>query len=156
MKEDAVDHAVAAGPKKEVVVMGPSAFTAHLEFLQKTIRDLEWRIEYLMNKAKDIGSESGAKESKNKLATIQGELSDARTKMDGVTAHVADVKAKWRKVENRVIGHVVWAPPIVAVPPHQYLQDVCVIKLDQEKFLHFKGNVLSLGAFPPVSQTCSI
>ncbi|OJT09444.1 hypothetical protein TRAPUB_14075 [Trametes pubescens] len=150
--EPNIEYNYIAGPKKEVVVMGPSAFTAHIEFLQETIRRHEFTLKYLersiaslTTKAEDISPDPGAEELKDALAKTQEQLTDTRRKMDVVTAHMTDVKAKWRKVEDRVIGHVVWAPPIVAVPPHQYMQDVCVIKLDQEKFLHFKGNVLNLG-----------
>ncbi|KAL1946175.1 hypothetical protein VTO73DRAFT_15302 [Trametes versicolor] len=143
---------VRGGEKKEVVVMGPSAFTAHLEFLQKAVRGHEINVEYLERcilsltaQAEDIGSESDAEELKMALSKTQKQLTDTRTKMDVVAAHLEIVREKWGKLEDRVIGRVVWAPPIAAVPPHQYMQDVCVIKLNKEKFQGFKGNVLSLG-----------
>lgn len=133
--------------------MGASAFTAHLEFLQKAVRGHEINVEYLercivslTDQAEDIGSESDAEELKSALAKTQKQLTDTRTKMDAVAAHLEIVREKWGKLEDRVIGRVVWAPPIAAVPPHQYMQDVCVIKLNKEKFHRFKGNVLSLGA----------
>ena len=59
----------------------------------------------------------------------------------------AAMKKDWAEVNNRVIGHVVWAPPITGlVPPYDYTLDVCVIKLDKKKFLNFKGNAIDLGA----------
>jgi len=41
----------------------------------------------------------------------------------------------------------VWAPPITGLTaPHGYTQDVCVIKLDKERFLpNFRGNAIDLG-----------
>jgi hypothetical protein len=55
-------------------------------------------------------------------------------------------------VDDRVIGQVVWAPPITGnTAPHGYTKDVCVIKLDKKKFWpNFKGNVIDLGAADPV------
>jgi len=57
------------------------------------------------------------------------------------------VNDKWTKPANRVIGHVIWAPPISsATAPHFYSLDVCVVKLDKKKFIqNFRGNVLDLG-----------
>ncbi len=144
--------------------MGPSAFTAHIAFLQDTIRDLDCvvressgevdRVERaLADPIKDGGPSRQVLEPK--LLQRQGEFTRARRKLDAVTAHLADVQAKWRKVEDRVIGHVVWAPPIAAASPHQYMQDVCVIKLDKDKFHHFAGNALGLiGACAFASRTC--
>jgi len=58
-----------------------------------------------------------------------------------------DIKKHWTRPKDRVIGHVVWAPPIsVHTTPHSYTMDVCVVKLDKKKFLqNFRGNVLDLG-----------
>ncbi|KEP47503.1 hypothetical protein V565_153460 [Rhizoctonia solani 123E] len=51
------------------------------------------------------------------------------------------------EVNNRIIGHVVWSPPVTGLTaPHGYTRDVCVIKLDKEKFLpNLRGNAIFLG-----------
>lgn len=86
------------------------------------------------------------------LQETQKQLTETRTKIDALKAHFVTVRKEWSKAKDRIIGHVVWAPPIsVATPPHQYTQDVCVIKLDKDKFRHFRRNVLSLGACRSVS-----
>jgi hypothetical protein len=58
------------------------------------------------------------------------------------------MKKQWTKPRDRVIGHVVWAPPIsFSTAPHSYTKDVCVVKLDMKKFSqNFRRNVLDLGA----------
>jgi len=55
---------------------------------------------------------------------------------------------QWPKPKDRVIGHVVWAPPVsVSTAPHSYTKDVCVVKLDEKKFSqNFRRNVLDFGA----------
>ena len=58
-------------------------------------------------------------------------------------------------MKDRVIGHVVWVLSIVATPPHQYTQDVCVIKLDKDEFRYFRRNVPSLDECWPVSMKAS-
>ena len=61
------------------------------------------------------------------------------------------MRKDWSDVNNRVIGHVVWSPPITGLNAPDspgYTQDVCVIKLDKRKFLpNFQGNVIDLGAY---------
>jgi len=58
------------------------------------------------------------------------------------------MKKDWSKVNDRIIGQVVLAPPITGLnPPHGYTRDVCVIRLDTKKFWsNFMGNVIDLGA----------
>ena len=55
---------------------------------------------------------------------------------------------QWPKPKDRVIGHVVWAPPIsVSTAPHSYTKDVCIVKLDEKNFSqNFRRNVLDFGA----------
>jgi hypothetical protein len=135
------------------MVMRPSAFTNYLAFLQSTIANLLDTAEYLETRVTLLtalveGGGSRAEQSGLSLLETQKRLTKTRTKIDALKAHFVTVKKKWSKAKDRVIGHVVWAPPIsVATPPHQYTQDVCVIKLDKDKFRHFRGNVLSLGAW---------
>lgn len=146
-----VEYKYTAGPKKEVVVMGSNAFTDHLAFLQGTIgtlldtaKYLETRIKLLTALAESDGTR--AEQSGLELPESREELEKTQIKVEALKAHFVTVKKNWSKAKDRVIGHVVWAPPIsVATPPHQYTQDVCVIKLDNNKFRHLKKNVLSLG-----------
>ena len=65
------------------------------------------------------------------------------------TKHPSVLREKyWTKPKDRVIGHVVWAPPIsFSTAPYGRTRDVCVIKLDENKLRqNFRGNVLDLGA----------
>ncbi|KAK7470057.1 hypothetical protein VKT23_001495 [Stygiomarasmius scandens] len=146
-----VEYNYVAGPKKEVIVMGPSAFTNHLAFLQSTIGTLLDTAEYMKARAAHLtalveGGGSRAEQSALELLETQEQLTKTQTKIDALKAHFVTVNKKWGKAKDRVIGHVVWAPPLsVATPPYQYTKDVCVIKLDKGKFRHFKRNVLSLG-----------
>ncbi|KAH9931504.1 uncharacterized protein B0H18DRAFT_1093306 [Fomitopsis serialis] len=140
-----------AGPKKKVIVMGRNTFTNHLAFLQSTIGPLLDTAEYLKTRITSLtaavdGGGSRAEQSRLELPETQEQLVKTRTKIDALKAHFVTVKKTWSKAKDRVIGHVVWAPPIsVATPPYYYTQDVCVIKLEKDKFRHFRRNVLSLG-----------
>jgi len=138
-------------------VLGPSAFTNYLPSLQETIGNLldtvmylEGRVEKLTTQAAGVGPR--ASQSAEDLPGVQQHLTATRAKIEALKAYFSKVKKGWSKPKDRVIGHVVWSPPIsLATPPHSYTQDVCVIKLDMHKFRHFRMNVLSLGVCLSVS-----
>jgi len=131
--------------------MGNPAFTNYLASIQAnigtlngTVDSLEKRTRTLMRRVEAGGDD--AQKSAGELAETQDQLTKTVTKIDALKAFFVDVKKRWSKLKDRVIGYVVWAPPIgVGVHPHRYTRDLCVIKLDKKKFWKFCGNVLSLG-----------
>ncbi|KAH9180783.1 hypothetical protein EDB89DRAFT_2062445 [Lactarius sanguifluus] len=133
---------VESAPKMEVVVMGNPAFTNYLASIQANIGTLNDAIVSLERRTKTLMKRVEAgDDNAQKSAGIKA-----------LKAFFVDVKTRWSKLEDRVVGYVVWAPPIsVNVPPHRYTRDLCVIKLDKKKFRKFRGNVLSLG--PEISAT---
>ncbi|KAI9432395.1 hypothetical protein H4582DRAFT_1111952 [Lactarius indigo] len=146
-----------AGPKKEVVVMRPNAFTNYLASIQghigriliDTVDPLEKHIAKLTRRVEAGGDD--AQKSAGQLAETQRDLTELRTKIEALKQYFVKVKTKWGKLKDRIIGHVVWAPPIsVATPPHLFTKDLCVIKLVKDKFTNLRNNVLSLG--PEISQ----
>ena len=132
--------------------MRNSAFTKYLASIQAnigalndTVDDLEERSKTLTRRVETGGD--NAQKSAGELAETQDQLAKTVIKIDALKAFFVDVKKRWSKSKDRIIGYVVWAPPIgVGVPPHRYTRDLCVIKLDKKKFRKFRGNVLSLGA----------
>ena len=132
--------------------MGNPAFTNYLASIQAnigtlndTVHSLEKRTRTLTRRVEAGGDD--AQKSAGELAETQDQLTKTVTKIDALKAFFVDVKKRWSKLNDRVIGYVVWAPPIgVGVPPHRYTRDLCVIKVNKKKFRKFRGNVLSLGA----------
>lgn len=132
--------------------MGNSAFTNYLASIQRDIGTLNDTVDYLEKRTRTLTRrvEAGGddtQKSAGELAETQDQLTKTLTKVVVLKAFFVDVKTGWSKLQNRVIGYVVWAPPIgVGVPPHRYTRDLCIIKLDKKKFQKFRGNILSLGA----------
>ncbi|KAI0262720.1 hypothetical protein BC834DRAFT_925125 [Gloeopeniophorella convolvens] len=136
--------------KKEVLVMGAPAFTNYLVSIQALIGTHIDSVEYLENKINTLKTRVqdgiNVEESQIKLDENEAELSKTRTKIDNLKTFFVDIKKRWSKRKDRVIGFVRWAPPIGAgVAPHRYTRDLCVIELYKDKFKHMIGNVLSLG-----------
>ena len=147
------DYIYKAGPKKEVVLMGTKAFTnflisiqGHIGTLNSTVGVLEKRVTTLT--ARSEGGGPNVEQAASELVETQGELSKTRTAIEEVKKFFVKMKKQWTKPKDRVIGHVVWAPPVnVSTAPHSYTKDVCVVKLNENKFLqNFRRNVLDLGA----------
>ncbi|KAI1791811.1 hypothetical protein LXA43DRAFT_1136373, partial [Ganoderma leucocontextum] len=145
-------YSYVAGPKKEVVLMGTKAFTDFLISIQGHTRTLNNTVGVLNKRvtALTVRSEGGgpnAEQSARELVETQHELSKIQTAIEELQKFFLKVKKQWTKPKDRVIGHVVWAPPIsVSAAPHSYTKDVCVIKLDKKKFRkNFRRNVLDLG-----------
>ncbi|KAH8980960.1 hypothetical protein EDB86DRAFT_3087553 [Lactarius hatsudake] len=133
-----------SAPKMEVVVMGNPAFTNYLFSIQANIGTLNDVAVSLERRTKTLTKRLEAGGDNAQKSAVAG--------IKELKAFFVDVKTRWSKLEDRVIGYVVWAPPIsVNVPPHRYTRDLCVIKFDKKKFRKFRGNVLSLG--PEISST---
>jgi hypothetical protein len=133
--------------------MGTKAFTNFLEFIQGHIGSLNTKVGILEKQvtvltARLEGSGPNTELAACELEETQRKLNKTRTAIEDLKKFFVKMKKQWTKPEDRVIGHVVWAPPVsVSTPPHSYTKDVCVIKLDKKKFSqNFRGNVLNLGA----------
>ncbi|KAL1749250.1 hypothetical protein HDZ31DRAFT_71061 [Schizophyllum fasciatum] len=139
-----------SAPKKKVLVMGAPAFTNYLASIQALIGANIDSVESLEQKNATLRHrvEGGinVEESQAKLAENKAELAKLHTKIDTLKRFFVEIKKRWSKAKDRVIGFVSWAPPIgTAVAPHRYTRDVCVVELYKDKFKNLLGNVLSLG-----------
>ncbi len=140
-----------SGPKKDVVLMGNPAFTKYLRSIQAHIGTLLETAEYIEGKINTLTTRVrdriNVPESQTRLDENLADLKKIRRKIDLFKDFYVNVKKGWSKIKQRVIGYVVWAPPIgVGVAPHQYTRDLCVVELYKDRFMHLIGNVLSLGA----------
>ena len=132
--------------------MGTRAFTnflisiqGHIGILNNTVDVLGKRVTTLTARSEGGGSNAG--QAAGELVETQRELSKTRMAIEELKKFFVKMKKQWTKPKDRVIGHVVWAPPIsVSTAPHSYTKDVCVVKLDEKKFSqNFRRNVLDLG-----------
>jgi hypothetical protein len=131
--------------------MGSTAYTnllrsiqSHIGTLNSTASVLEKRVtSYKMRLEKDPNAEQVTRD----LVVTERQLNHMLNTIETLKKFFVKMKKEWEKSKDRVIGHVVWAPPIsVNNEPYGYTKDVCVIKLNEKKFLrNFKKNVLDLG-----------
>ena len=130
--------------------MGPNAFAKYLAFIRAMIGSLKQTIAYLVMREEELKKVEGNADdtgSASKLENTRQQLAELGAQMSALKAFYVQVVKQWSKLDDRVIGHVVWAPKIsTSVPPYGYTPDFCVIHLDKKKFKDgFLGNALSLG-----------
>jgi hypothetical protein len=132
--------------------MGTKAFTnflisiqGHIGTLNNTVGVLEKRVTVLKARSESGGPK--AEQAERELVETQHELRKIQTAIGELKKFFLKMKKEWRMPKDRIIGHVVWAPPVtVSTAPHSYTKDVCVVELDEKKFSqNFRRNVLDLG-----------
>lgn len=131
--------------------MGDPAFKNYLDSIQTQIRTLLDTVESLKEQGNTLKyrlqNGNNVQTSQIRLDENMAELKRTCAKIDVFKDFYEDIKKGWSRIEQRVIGHVVWAPPIGAgAAPHRYTRDLCVVELYKDRFTHLLGNVLSLGA----------
>ena len=62
--------------------------------------------------AKSESNGTNAEHAARKLVETQGELNKTRAAIEELKRFFVKMKKQWTKPKDRVIGHVVWAPPI--------------------------------------------
>lgn len=129
--------------------MGNRAFDDFLASIQAEIRILNNTVTVLEKRVALYKSQAatGNAQAATKMASTEDDMKKKNEAIETLKGFFVTMK-DWSEVNKRVIGHVVWAPPITGNnAPHGYTQDVCVIKLDKKKFWpNFVGNVIDLGA----------
>lgn len=150
---DLIPYLASAAPK-EVMFMSKLAFKnylasiqAHIGTLIETASTYKTSIANLTTRVQNrqIAEQS---ESQKRLDQFETDLAKTHSQIELLKRFFVDVRKRWSKDKDRVIGFVRWAPSYgVGLPPDCYTRDLCVIELDKKKFRFMIGNVLSLGAF---------
>ena len=130
--------------------MGENAFEAYktaiqarISNLNDTVKALDLQIPVLQQR---IENGFSADEAQAKLTELQAEHLKTKNTIKALKTFFVTLSEKWADLKDRVIGYVVWAPPIACgVGDNKYTVDLCVVKLNKRRFSKFIGNVLSLG-----------
>ncbi|KAJ3821936.1 hypothetical protein F5880DRAFT_1485141 [Lentinula raphanica] len=128
-----------SAPKKEVILMGDRAYHDLVATVDHFIRALIELPDVLDGRDVRDVQEDGVEAHRRYLIDVRATLNEFENLM-------SKLKKDWGDVNNRVIGHVVWSPPINSNNPQRFTQDICVIKLENQKFItNFRGNVIDFG-----------
>jgi hypothetical protein len=139
-------------PRYDVLILGSNAYPAALEDMMAKIgRTIIFVDQYkrelaALGKAVE-GEDATVAEAREEF---KGNLVKAEKTIAAVNAFHSDITKHWSVGSERVLGHVVYAPPIsVSTGPKQFTQDWALIALRRDRidWNNFKGNVMYLGTF---------
>ena len=136
-------------PHRNVLLLGDDAFNKLLTSIQSEIGSAAIDGEYQerrLGAAERMEVEADEREMERKGA--QAALDKTKGTIEEHPLFCQDVLEHWGPAEERVLGHVLFAPPIGVGPTaDQYTEDFAVIALDPSKIdaKNFKGNVIDLG-----------
>ena len=119
-----------------------SSVQARIHNLGENVKALNIQIASLADR---VANGIGLPDTRDWLEESRNELTKIERKIVALKKFFITLARKWGNYD-RVIGHVVYAPPIVrGVGPNRFTQDFCIVELDRAKFGKFLGNILSLG-----------
>jgi hypothetical protein len=120
--------------------MGTKAFNNFLISIQGHIGTLNLTVDFLEKRLTTLTarSENGspkAEQAARELVETQGKLRETRTATEELKKSFVKMKKQWTKPKERVIGYVVWEPPVsFSTAPYSHTKDVCVVKLDKKNW----------------------
>ena len=137
-------------PRHEVLILGSKAYSDAIEDMMAKIGrefilvDLYKRELAALGEAVEDATVAEARQE------LEGKLAKVEKTIAAVDVFHGDITKHWSAVSQRVLGHVVYAPPIsVGTGPKQFTEDWALIELNRDKidWNNFKGNVMYLGTF---------
>ncbi|KAI6157173.1 hypothetical protein BKA82DRAFT_994414 [Pisolithus tinctorius] len=135
----------------EIMLLGPMAFQGVLTSAMVKIADDTIMVNYYQNQLDVLKNreESGDTDGvEAERAVVEPRLREAEASIKAINKFHSDVTKVWSQENHRVIGHVLYAPPItVGAGSKRYTEDWALIELDCNKigWANFKGNVIDLG-----------
>jgi 5-bromo-4-chloroindolyl phosphate hydrolysis protein len=135
--------------------MGTKAWDDYLKSVQiqignlGTAAEIHWESIGRLERGAE-GDTHAAEKTKKELRKTRELLEETTDAINELQKLYEQAKKDFGKPSQRVIDHVVWSPAItttIGTTPHGFTKDVCVVKLDEARFLpNLKGNVIDLGA----------
>ena len=144
-----------SGPSKDVFLLGKRALTnlvgsIKLRIGRHGIAAERWRrqIKGFEEREKGINAADVEKAKEARMET-QGLLDKADNAMEALGILLNQVNKDWKKLGNRVLGHILRSPPIsLGVGEQRFTEDWGIFRIDRAKLGNgFQGNKIDLGTF---------
>lgn len=141
---------------REVILFGDTAFRRFIKLMETGIeRKTTFLIPHLEGRAtyleRQIEKAEGADGSMFELDRKDNELKLTRTKkaVETLNHFYKDVMTQWASKDKRVLGHVLYSPPIkFSFGRNRDTQDLAIVDFDLSKIdvANFEGNFIDLGS----------
>lgn len=137
-------------PRHEVLILGSKAYPEAIEDMMAKIADELIFVDLYNRQLAALREAIEGEDAKVAEArqTLKGMLAKAEETITAVNTFHGDITKHWSTAILRVLGYVVYAPPIsVGTGPKQFTEDWALIELNHDKinWNNFRGNVVYLG-----------
>ncbi|KAH9020308.1 hypothetical protein EDB85DRAFT_531516 [Lactarius pseudohatsudake] len=132
--------------RHDILIFSDESFKQYLVSIKDKIRGQGFEIDYQKKRIETVAGKDDEK-AKKKRKDAQRELDKAEANVVTLTALHHEVSTHWATEESRILGHVIFSPPIaIGTGPERYTQDVAVIEIDASKIdpSCFPGNAIDL------------
>ena len=153
-QEDNLNYAYhPSAPTRDVLLLGKRAYTGVVDSIEHEINTRKtaaekWkqRIEWFKERESGNDAADAAKAEENRIKT-EGFLDEAGKAIAELERFGDWVNKEWKKIDNRVIGHILRSPPIgLGVGEQRFTEDWGVFVVDRTKLGDgFEGNKIDLG-----------
>ena len=154
-KDEAYTYDRSSKPRR-VLLLGRKAYQDVVESTSNAIEFREGAITSHERKLKRLGKASGdpndtQAEKRDRLEKAAQETKQEKAALEGF---LQDVRTDWNPEDQRILGHIVYSPPMSFGNTEEFTEDWALIELDRDKidWNSFKGNVIDLGTFRHISQ----
>ncbi|RPA94248.1 hypothetical protein L873DRAFT_1702188, partial [Choiromyces venosus 120613-1] len=142
-------------PRVDIALFGTAAFTNYVKQIKHVIEAQNVKIEFEERRAKEAAEGDNGMdidEAMEEHADAERLITEAKDATVAFEKLYDDVVKGWSNIENRVLGFVVFSPPIeIRAGPNNYTQDYALIRIDSSKIdaANFTGNAIDLGTKIP-------
>jgi len=136
--------------RHNVLVLSESSFQWHLISIKKEIDEQDIIVAVQERRIEGVvGQEDAVSRAIREDAEL--EVKKAKARVEALSDFHRKLSAHWATDKSRILGHVIYSPPIVAgagIDQQNYTQDIAVIEIDAKKINlnKFPGNFIDLGS----------
>ncbi len=136
-------------PRFNVVLLGDKAYESCLASIQAKISGHHFNIELRGRELQSRAMRGGGEAVKYRKATEE-DIETSKKAIEALGTFYNDVTDHWATYASRVLGHIVYSPPIrlgAGTAAEQYTEDYAIIKIDKDKIdrTTFEGNAIDIG-----------
>jgi len=147
-------------PRREVIHLGSKAFQNALETIMDKIGHWDSMVDGYEEELTGLGEYVEGEDPKmtSERQEITRKLEEAQASKASVFEFHRNITSFWSAESQRVLGHVVYAPPVsVGTGDSKHTEDWALIELNRAKFdwNAFRGNAIHLGMFRSMSPRSS-
>ncbi|KAL5478231.1 hypothetical protein ACEPAI_2415 [Sanghuangporus weigelae] len=137
-------------PRREIIHLGSRAFQNSLEAIMDKIGHEDLMIDSYKDELEALGEASEGEDTKTTTnrKEFEDRLANAEASKASVYEFYDNVTRFWSAESQRILGHVLYAPPIsVSAGDKRFTEDWALVELNHGKFdcNVFRGNVIHLG-----------